>query len=222
MKNIIKRMLFLLKIIYIDFFTRNKVSATAHLNFKTKLEGNNKISKRVSIDNSMIGFGTYIGENTYLVNSKVGRYCSISSNVRVILGTHPTSHFVSTHPAFYSTLKQSGFTYTNRNLFDDFKKINNNSIEIGNDVWIGSNVLIMEGVKIADGSIIGAGAIVTKDTEPYSICVGVPAKIIKYRFTDDEIKYLKELQWWNKGEKWIINHAHLFDNIKDLMNNGKK
>jgi len=54
-------------------------------------------------------------------------------------------------------------------------------VVIGNDVWIGMNVMILPGVHIADGSVIGAGAVVTKDTEPYSIVAGNPAKIVKYR-----------------------------------------
>ncbi len=54
-------------------------------------------------------------------------------------------------------------------------------IYIGNDVWIGHGVMIMPGVHIADGTVIGAGAVVTKDTEPYSVVGGVPARTLKYR-----------------------------------------
>lgn len=54
-------------------------------------------------------------------------------------------------------------------------------VYIGNDVWIGHRVIILPGVHIAEGTVIGAGAVVTKNTEPYSVIGGVPAKVIKFR-----------------------------------------
>ena len=54
-------------------------------------------------------------------------------------------------------------------------------VEIGEDVWVGANVVIMPGVTIGDGSVIGAGSVVTKDVHPYSVVIGVPAKVIKKR-----------------------------------------
>ena len=68
---------------------------------------------------------------------------------------------------------------------------------IGNDVWIGYDVTIMPGVKIGDGAIIGSKSVVTKDVAPYSIVGGNPAKEIRKRFTDEQINYLLDLQWWN-------------------------
>ena len=89
-------------------------------------------------------------------------------------------------------------------------------VEVGNDVWIGSDVLIRQGVKIADGTIVAAGAVVTENTEPYSIVGGVPAKLIKYRFDAEDISFLMNLQWWNKGGGWIEEYAKYFDDIKNL------
>jgi len=74
----------------------------------------------------------------------------------------------------------------------EFKKVT-----IGNDVWIGTRALIMDGVTVGDGAVIGAGAVVTKDVPPYAIVGGVPAKIIKYRFSEKKISQMLELQWWN-------------------------
>jgi acetyltransferase-like isoleucine patch superfamily enzyme len=61
------------------------------------------------------------------------------------------------------------------------------SVSIEDDVWIGANVIILPGVTIAEGSIVGAGSVVTKSTEPYSINVGNPSKLIKYRFSKENI-----------------------------------
>ena len=95
-------------------------------------------------------------------------------------------------------------------------------VEIGNDVWIGKNVTIMAGVKIADGSVIGANALVTKDTKPYSINVGVPARCIKYRFDKETIDKLLVSNWWDKDFEWLkvnsdsFEHPELLLNLKDI------
>lgn len=82
--------------------------------------------------------------------------------------------------------------------------------EIGNDVWIGNNVIILDGLHIADGSIIGAGSVVTKDTEPFSINIGVPGRLIRYRFGPAAITFLTEFKWWERGFEWIRSNAEKF------------
>lgn len=190
--------------------------------FNSVFEGKNKINRNSTIDNCDIGFATYMGENCQFTNTLIGKYCSIANNVKTIIGTHPTNTFVSTHPAFFSIRKQAGFTYVKTQKFDEIKYINekdNVSVIIGNDVWIGENVIILGGIEIGDGAIIGAGSIVTNDIEPYSINVGVPVKKIKSRFEESEIKFLKQLKWWNKSEKWIIEHVEEFEDIKKMKVN---
>jgi maltose O-acetyltransferase len=54
-------------------------------------------------------------------------------------------------------------------------------ITFGNDVWIGSGATILPGIHVASGTVVGANAVVTKDTLPYSVMVGLPAKVIRYR-----------------------------------------
>lgn len=70
---------------------------------------------------------------------------------------------------------------------------------------------------ISDGAIVAAGAVVTKDVPPYAIVGGVPAKIIRYRFTEEQIEWLMELKWWDKDEQWIKAHAKHFDDIEHFM-----
>ena len=71
----------------------------------------------------------------------------------------------------------------------------------------------MAGVRIGDGAIVAAGAVVTHDVEPYSIVAGAPAKTLRKRFDDSQIKQLLDNPWWEKDEGWIQEHADVFSNI---------
>ncbi|NCT37345.1 CatB-related O-acetyltransferase [Bacillus sp. EB93] len=212
-KQLVNRTLFNYKNKAKKIFLHKNVS----FNNRSKLEGKNIIYDNSQINDCEIGFGTYISRDCKLYNSKIGRFCCIASNVKIVFGQHPVKNYVSVHPAFFSTKCQAGFTYVNVDRFKEHKFADNDtkkSIIIGNDVWIGENVLIMEGIKIADGTIIGAGAIVTKDTDPYSIYVGVPAKKISQRFNQEQSQFLNSIAWWNKEEKWIEENICIFEDIE--------
>ena len=83
-------------------------------------------------------------------------------------------------------------------------------------MWLGYGTKILEGVTVGDGAVVAAGAVVTKDVPPYAIVGGVPAKVIKYRFSEEDIEYLLKLRWWDKAEEWIKVHAEYFENIELL------
>lgn len=185
-----------------------------------RFEGMNRLTKDVTFLTSSIGYASYIGNRSFIKNTRIGRYCCIAADVMTVAGNHPTSKFVSVHPAFYSTRKQAGFTYVNENKFCDFHYIDQGSkisVMIGNDVWIGSGVRILEGITIGDGAVVAAGAVVTRDVPPYAIVGGVPAKVIRYRFEEDTIRKLLELKWWEKDQQWIKDHADDFENVEKLL-----
>ena len=182
-------------------------------------EGNNKIGNGSTILNTKVGLGSYCGGGCFLKNATIGRYCSIGENVVTICGRHPIN-FVSTHPAFYSARKQAGFSYVSEEKFCEFQYIDaarQIAVVIGNDVWIGSFVRILEGVSIGDGAVIGAGALVTKNVPPYAVVGGVPAKILRYRFSDDIIRVVNQSNWWNRTVDWVESNADSFCDVEEFI-----
>ena len=123
----------------------------------------------------------------------IGKFCSIACGAKFMFNcANHTMKSLSTYtfPLFYEEwdLPKSEVVVAWDNKGD---------IVIGNDVWIGFEAVILAGVKIGDGAIIGARAVVTKDVPPYSIVGGIPAKVIRKRYTEDIIEQLLSLKWWN-------------------------
>ena len=192
---------------YLEYSNSN-VSIGSKCRIKSmSLEGDNYIGSACILEKCKLGRYSYIGDNSVISRTSIGRFCSISRNVMINLGKHPT-HLVSTHPSLYA---QNPCVKKSFNYNEEIEELG--EVEIGNDVWIGSNVLILADIKIGDGSIIASGAIVTRDVEPYSIVGGIPAKVIKKRFKENEIEFLKKIDWWNKSEEWLIQNANHFDNL---------
>ena len=161
-----------------------------------------------------------MGDECVFNSTYIGRYCALGAGIRVSLGDHPIHKVVSIHPAFFSANKQAGFTFCETNVWESKKRMNDSfECRIGNDVWIGDEVTILGGLDIADGTIIGAGAVVIRDTEPYGIYVGVPAKKIGSRFSQEEIAFLLKSQWWNYDFNTLASKASLFSDIKEFTSN---
>lgn len=185
-------------------------------------EGQNVLFENVRVINCEIGKYSYISSNTKLFHTKIGRYCSVADNVITCLGNHPTSVFVSTFPSFYyDTTSQLGYSFHRGDALFDIRKFpqgeDKYQVVVGNDVWIGSHVLIVPGVRIGDGAIIAAGSVVSKDVEPYSIVGGVPAKIIKFRFTEQQISKLLATKWWNLPDNKVKEIYFRFQNIDSFF-----
>jgi len=145
----------------------------------------------------------------------VGNFCSIARNVNVYLGGNHRTDWVTTFP----------FGHIHKNIFNNFNGLGHPSTKgdviIGNDVWIGENVTIMSGVTIGDGAVIAKNSHVVKDVEPYSLIGGNPAKLIKYRFTQEQIEKLLEIKWWYWDDEKINTFTPLLcnNNIDEFIKN---
>lgn len=176
-----------------------------------KIDAGARVYGNHILKNVTVGKGTYITSNAYISHTNIGKFCSIGPNLFCGYGLHPTNG-ISSSPAFYSTRKQTGFTFSASDKFEERQLIT-----VGNDVFIGMNVTILDGITIGDGAVIGAGAVVTKDIPPYAVAVGCPVKIIKYRFSDEIIDALVESRWWDQDDATLKEvEKHFFDVEKFL------
>jgi virginiamycin A acetyltransferase len=178
----------------------------------TESETNNaKIFPPYNIYKTTIGKGSYIARNAFISFCEIGKYCSIGPNVICGWGIHPTNG-LSTSPVFYSTIDQAGFHYSKDN-----KIAERAPVKIGNDVFIGMNVTILDGITIGNGAIIGAGTVVSKNIPPYAVAYGSPVKIVRYRFTDDQIKTLEKIKWWDFDDEKILEVEKYFYDIEGFI-----
>lgn len=170
------------------------------------------ISSGTKFYRGSLGKYSYIGNDSFVSDTNIGKFTSISSNCYIGGAGHPID-WVSTSPVFHrwKNIMKKNFS---KHDFEPFKKT-----EIGNDVWIGNGVLIKAGIKISDGAIIGMGSVVTKDVGPYEIWAGNPARIIRKRFDDETIDFLLRYSWWNLDEEKLKNEAKYFNDINALKKN---
>ncbi len=144
------------------------------------------------------------GEGTSL---RIGKYCSIATNVTIFLGSEHRTDWVSTYPF--------PFLWKEANSISGHPSTRGDVI-IGNDVWIGFGATVLSGVTIGDGAAIGACSLVIHDVPPYAIVAGNPAQIIRHRFEEGTIQKLLKIRWWDWPDEKVRENVHLIcsDSIK--------
>lgn len=165
-----------------------------------KVNGHNRTSPMNVFPLDLVSVGKKTYGNLYVLafnrDSKleIGHFCSIAPGVTFILSAdHPTD-------------KVSTFPFKVKIMGEALEGTSKGDIIVGDDVWIGYGATIMSGVKIGQGAVIAAGAVVTKDVPPYAIVGGVPAKIIKYRFFEEQISELIKIDYSRLEDSDIVSH----------------
>jgi virginiamycin A acetyltransferase len=157
------------------------------------------------IDSSRITDGTVIGDHTGILGrpvikgggvARIGSYCAIAEGLTII---------TSNHALQYANMQVGVARLVGFNGIDEPA-----DVTVGSACWLGDNVTINPGVSIGHGAVIGSGAVVTKDVEPFAICVGVPAKERRKRFSDAVIDALLEIAWWNWPEDKMRRNRAFF------------
>lgn len=202
-------------IYYIKGFLKNifnpAVSILSKIDVRSSISRKANVFSRVQINNSTMGDYSYVGRGSRIIHADIGKFCSISGEVRVGMGTH-TLDRISTSPIFTEAKNGTNHSWVKSSTLTPYKRV-----KVGNDVWIGVRAMIMGGVTIGDGAVIGAGSIVTKDIPPYAVAVGVPAKVIRYRFPKEQIDLLLSHPWWNLPEDQLRERIILFQGSDDVV-----
>lgn len=158
-----------------------------------------------------VGDYTYIQPHNWISLATIGKFCSIGPGLMCGSGIHPIDG-ISTAPMFYSTRSPGGTSVSTTD-----KCVERKLVVIGNDVFIGMNVTILDGVTIGDGAVIGAGCVVSKDVPPYSIVVGSPMKILRYRFDLETREALHQIRWWDWPEEKLPLVASQFFDVERFV-----
>ena len=191
------------------------VSLFAKIDNKSVISRKARVYGHVQVNSSSMGDYSYIGRNSRLIHADIGKFCSIAGETKIGMGTH-TLDKVSTSPIFTETKNGTKHSWVKVSAVNPFKRVT-----VGNDVWIGVRTMVMGGVTIGDGAVIGAGSIVTKDVPPYAVVVGVPAKVIRFRFPQEQIDALLANPWWNLPEEQLREKIELFqssENVEEKIN----
>jgi phosphonate metabolism protein (transferase hexapeptide repeat family) len=167
-----------------------------------------EVSERCRISEATFGDYSYIMQDGSVWCATIGKFVNIAAAVRINATNHPTWRATLHH-----------FTYRAVDYWPDgdmetdfFAWRRANRVTIGHDVWIGHGATILPGVTVGNGAVIGAGAVVSKDVAPYTIVGGVPAKLIRERFSREVGERMDRLSWWD----W--EHDRLRQALQDFRN----
>jgi phosphonate metabolism protein (transferase hexapeptide repeat family) len=152
-----------------------------------------EIGERTSFAESCMDDYSYVVNDSNIIYTSIGKFCSIAAMTRINPGNHPMDRASQAH-----------FTYRASAYFDGesddeafFAWRRAHAVTIGHDVWIGHGAIILAGRTIGTGAVVAGGAVVTKDVPPYMIVGGNPARVIRRRFEEPVVERMMALGWWD-------------------------
>jgi phosphonate metabolism protein (transferase hexapeptide repeat family) len=183
------------------------IHPTAHVR-ESKLGPWTAVGARTTIAETVMGDYSYVVNDSSIIYSEIGKFCSIAAHTRINPGNHPLERVALHH----WTYRSKSYRLDPEDDDEFFEWRRSHKVTLGHDVWIGHGAVILPGVSIGTGAAVGAGAVVSKDVPPFAIAVGVPAKVLRYRFPEEIREKLLELAWWD----W--NREQLAERLPDFRN----
>lgn len=165
------------------------------------------IGPRAILRDVSVGDFSYFEPDTEAIYAEIGKFCAVARHSRLNALEHPiervTQHKLSYRPNEYFRFLGIDRTFRERRRAK--------TVRLGHDVWIGHGAVVMPGVSIGNGAVVGANAVVTRDVPPFAIAAGVPARVLRPRFTPEIAARVERLQWWD----WP--HDRLAEAIPDMQ-----
>lgn len=166
-----------------------------------------EIGARTVFAESTLGDYSYVVNDSNVIYTTIGKFCSIAAMTRINPGNHPMdrasqSHFTYRASAYFEDAQDDA-------AFFDWRRAH--AVTIGHDVWIGHGAIVLAGRSVGTGAVVAGGAIVTKDVAPYTIVAGNPARVIRRRFPEAVAARLMALAWWD----W--SHETLREALSDFQ-----
>lgn len=178
-----------------------------HIGRKNIYNSKNFFGLNTYLFNTKWGVQSRCGKDCKIYNTVIGNYCEIAWNVNI----GPHNHFLDNFSIFEfpSMYNANELSQKQNAVFEGY------TCKIGSDVWIGCYSTILEGVEIGNGAVIASNSVVTKSVPPYAVVGGNPARFIKWRFTEEQIKRLEDSKWYTLSEKIIVSR---FDEFQEIVN----
>ncbi len=154
-----------------------------------------EIGPRCRISDSQFDDYSYVGSDSEIIYTHIGKFCSIAAMTRINPGNHPLKRAALHH--FTYRASKYGFG-ADEPAFFEWRR--SHAVLLGHDVWVGHGAVILPGVTIGTGAVIGAGAVVSHDVDDFAIVVGVSARHLRYRFEPAIRAALLRIAWWDWSE----------------------